>query len=87
WVEARNNDLRQGHTWSIDTLVASLEDHLRHAPDEPVKTFLPVSKQAEEKRVLTRLNGRGNGNNNNQNSTPPSLTTRNSTQQKRTHQP
>ncbi|KAI1527942.1 hypothetical protein PtrSN001A_009204 [Pyrenophora tritici-repentis] len=87
WVEARNNDLRQGHTWSIDTLVASLEDHLRHAPDEPVKTFLSVSKQAEEKRVLTRLNGRGNGNNSNQNSTPPSLTTRNSTQQKRTHQP
>ncbi|KAI1519598.1 Retrotran-gag-2 domain containing protein [Pyrenophora tritici-repentis] len=65
WVEARNNDLRQGHTWSVDTLVASLEDHLRHALDEPVKTFLSVSKQAEEKRVLTRLNGRGNGNNSN----------------------
>ncbi|KAG9382449.1 rve domain containing protein [Pyrenophora tritici-repentis] len=85
WVEARNNDLRQGHTWSIDTLVASLEDHLRHAPDEPVKTFLSVSKQAEEKRVLTRLNGRGNGNNSNQNSTstPSSLPTRNNNQQKR----
>ncbi|KAA8621799.1 rve domain-containing protein [Pyrenophora tritici-repentis] len=89
WVEARNNDLRQGHTWSIDTLVASLEDHLRHAPDEPVKTFLSVSKQAEEKRVLTRLNGRGNGNNSNQNSTPTpsSLPTRNNNQQKRTPQP
>ncbi|KAI1509284.1 Reverse transcriptase domain protein [Pyrenophora tritici-repentis] len=89
WVEARNNDLRQGHTWSIDTLVASLEDHLRHAPDEPVKTFLSVSKQAEEKRVLTRLNGRGNGNNSNQNSTstPSSLPTRNNNQQKRTPQP
>ncbi|KAI1558948.1 hypothetical protein PtrEW7m1_012062, partial [Pyrenophora tritici-repentis] len=84
WVEARNNDLRQGHTWSVDTLVASLEDHLRHALDEPVKTFLSVSKQAEEKRVLTRLNGRGNGNNSNQNSTPTpsSLPTRNNNQQK-----
>ncbi|PZD22513.1 hypothetical protein A1F96_11068 [Pyrenophora tritici-repentis] len=78
-----------GHTWSVDTLVASLEDHLRHALDEPVKTFLSVSKQAEEKRVLTRLNGRGNGNNSNQNSTPTpsSLPTRNNNQQKRTPQP
>ncbi|PZD25796.1 hypothetical protein A1F97_10987, partial [Pyrenophora tritici-repentis] len=77
------------HTWSVDTLVASLEDHLRHALDEPVKTFLSVSKQAEEKRVLTRLNGRGNGNNSNQNSTPTpsSLPTRNNNQQKRTPQP
>jgi hypothetical protein len=55
WVEARNNDLRQGNTWSIDTLIASLEDHLRHQDVEPVKTFIFVAKTAEENRVLTRL--------------------------------
>ena len=59
WVEARNNDLRQGQSWTIDTLIASLEDHIRHTPEEPVKAFLTVAKQAEEKRVLTRLSKNG----------------------------
>jgi hypothetical protein len=57
WVEARNNDLRQGNTWTIDTLIASVEDYIRTTNKEPVKTFTTISKQAEEKRVLTRLNG------------------------------
>lgn len=56
WVEARNNDLRQGKTWSIDTLIASLEDHIRNTPEEPVKTFTTIAKQQEEKRVRDRLN-------------------------------
>jgi hypothetical protein len=60
WVEARRNDLRQGNTWSIDTLISSVEDHIRNAPDEPVKTFLTVTKQAEEKRVLDRINKNNN---------------------------
>ncbi|KAF1831195.1 hypothetical protein BDW02DRAFT_478706, partial [Decorospora gaudefroyi] len=60
WVEARNNDLRQGHTWTIDTLIASLEHHIRHTPEEPIKSFLSVSKQQEEKRVLNRINSRNN---------------------------
>jgi hypothetical protein len=58
WVEARNNDLRQGNTWSIDTLTASVEDHLCNTPEEPVKTFATVIKQAEEKRALARINNR-----------------------------
>lgn len=69
WVEARNNDLRQNHTWTIDTLIASLEDHIRHTKEDPVKSFITISKQAEETRVLFRLNGRGNHN------TPKTATT------------
>ncbi|KAF2832567.1 hypothetical protein CC86DRAFT_281053, partial [Ophiobolus disseminans] len=62
WVEARNNDLRQGNTWTADTLIQSVEDHLRHVNKEPVKSFITVYKQKEEQRVLSRLN------NNNHNS-------------------
>jgi hypothetical protein len=62
WVEARNNDLRQNHTWTIDTLIALLEDHIRHTTEDPVKSFITISKQAEETRVLSRRNGRGNNN-------------------------
>jgi hypothetical protein len=76
WVEARNNDLRQGHTWSIDTLIALLEDHIRHTPKESVKAFLTVTKQAEEKRVLSRLNKTGNSNNTTP--TKPAFPSRNS---------
>jgi hypothetical protein len=87
WVEARNNDLRQGNTWSIDTLIASLEDHLRHQDVEPVKTFISVAKTAEEKRVLSRLKGRSNDTT----SSAPSLPTRNGNNNnrplKRTPQP
>jgi hypothetical protein len=86
WVEARNNDLRQGNTWSIDTLIALLEDHLRHQDVEPVKTFISVAKTAEENRVLTRLKGRGNSTD-----TTPSalslLTRNNNRPPKRTPQP
>jgi hypothetical protein len=58
WVEARNNDLRAGHgTWTIDILIQSVEDHIRHVNEEPVKTFLTISKQQEEQRALARLNG------------------------------
>jgi hypothetical protein len=57
WVEDRNNDLRQGNLWTIDTLISSVEDHLRNVTgEEPVKSFLSIAKQAEEKRVLNRLN-------------------------------
>jgi hypothetical protein len=76
WVEARNNDLCQGHTWSIDTLIASLEDHICHTPAELVKAFLTVTKQAEEKRVLSHLNKTGNGNNTTP--TKPAFPSRNS---------
>jgi hypothetical protein len=58
-VEARNNDLRQNHTWTIDTLIASLEDYIRYTKEDPVKSFITISKQAEETRVLSRLKGRG----------------------------
>jgi hypothetical protein len=71
WVEACNNDLRQGHTWSIYTLIALLEDHIRHTSEEPVKSFLTVAKQDEEKRVLSCINNRGT--NSNSNSTPAAL--------------
>jgi hypothetical protein len=58
WVEARNNDLRRDNTWTLDALVASLEDHIRHTNGEPVNTFLTISKQEEEKRVLARIRSR-----------------------------
>jgi hypothetical protein len=58
WVEARNNDLHAGNgTWTIDILIQSVEDHIRHVNEEPVKTFLMISKQKEEQQVLTQLNG------------------------------
>jgi hypothetical protein len=57
WVEDCNNDLRQGNLWTIVTLISSVEDHLRNVTGkEPVKSFLSITKQAEEKRVLSRLN-------------------------------
>jgi hypothetical protein len=61
WVEARNNDLRRDNTWTLDALVASLEDHIRHTNGEPVNTFLTISKQEEEKRVLARIKSRNSG--------------------------
>jgi hypothetical protein len=83
WVEAHNNDLRQGHTWSIDTPIASLKDHIRHTSEEPIKSFLTVAKQAEEKRVLSRINNRGTNSNSNSTLADPSLPTRNSNKQQR----
>jgi hypothetical protein len=59
WMELCNNNLRQNHTWTIDTLIASLEDHIRHTKEEPVKSFLTLTKQAEETRVLSRIRGHG----------------------------
>jgi hypothetical protein len=56
WVEDRNNDLRQGNLWTIDTLISSVEDHIRHGNEDPVKAFTTIAKQQEEKRVLQRLN-------------------------------
>jgi hypothetical protein len=55
WVEDRSNDLRKGQSWTIDALIASVEDHIRHTNEEPVKTFATVAKQQEETRVLNRL--------------------------------
>jgi hypothetical protein len=52
WVEDRNNDLRQGSLWTIDTLISSIEDHIRYGNEELVKTFTTIAKQQEEKRVL-----------------------------------
>jgi hypothetical protein len=60
WVEDRNNDLRQGNLWTIDTLISSVEDHIRHGNKDPVKAFTTIAKQQEEKRVLQRLNQRQN---------------------------
>lgn len=76
WVEARNNDVRQGNNWTVDTLVASLEDHLRNTAEDPVKAFTTIAKQNEEKRVLSRINSRNNQATGSQNSNsvtaPPS---------------
>jgi hypothetical protein len=48
WVEACNNDLRAGNgTYTIDILIQSVEDHIQHVNEEPVKTFLSISKQKE----------------------------------------
>ncbi|KAF2818586.1 hypothetical protein CC86DRAFT_388731 [Ophiobolus disseminans] len=52
----RNNDLRQGNTWTVDTLIQLVEDHIRHVNKEPVKTFSSVFKKQKEQRVLNRLN-------------------------------
>jgi hypothetical protein len=54
WVEDRNNNLRQGSTWTIDALISSVEDHIRNAAEEPVKTFTTIFKE-KEKRVMQRL--------------------------------
>jgi hypothetical protein len=62
WVEDRNNDLRQGSTWTIDALISSVEDHIRNAAEEPVKTFTTISKEKEEKRVMQRLTQKPNNN-------------------------
>jgi hypothetical protein len=62
WVEDRNNDLRQGSTWTIDALISSVEDHIRNAAEEPVKTFTTISKEKEEKRVMQRLGQKPNNN-------------------------
>jgi hypothetical protein len=62
WVENRNNDLRQGSTWTIDALISSVEDHIRNAAEEPVKTFTTISKEKEEKRVMQRLGQKPNNN-------------------------
>ncbi|KAF1347421.1 hypothetical protein EJ07DRAFT_142416 [Lizonia empirigonia] len=57
WVEARNNKLRRDAAtrWTLDALIASLEDHIRHTNGEPVNTFLTLAKKEEEARVLARL--------------------------------
>ena len=57
WVEARNNELRRdaAKRWTLDALIASLEDHIRHTNGEPVNTFLTLAKKEEEARVLARL--------------------------------
>jgi hypothetical protein len=50
WVEAQNNKLRRdvATRWTLDALVASLEDHIRHTNGEPVNTFLTLAKKEEE---------------------------------------
>jgi hypothetical protein len=70
WVEARNNDLRRDSTWTLDALVASLEDHIRHTNGEPVNTFLTISKQEEEKRILARIKSRNSYRDNKTNLAP-----------------
>ncbi|KAF1939696.1 hypothetical protein EJ02DRAFT_351691, partial [Clathrospora elynae] len=71
WVEDRNNDLRQDKTWSIDTLILSVEHHILNVPEEPVKAFACVTKTAEEKRVLSQIQQQ----NNLSTPTPPALLT------------
>jgi hypothetical protein len=62
WVENRNNNLRQGSTWTINALISSVEDYIRNAAEEPVKTFTTISKEKEEKRVMQRLSQKPNNN-------------------------
>lgn len=66
WCEQRENDLRQGNAWTLDKLVASLSDHLRHSNDsnDPVKSFTTIAKQQEEKRILSRIADRQRTSNN-----------------------
>ena len=66
WCEARENDLRQGNTWVMDNLVASLSDHIRHSNNstDPVKSFTAIVKQDEEKQVLSRIANRTKDGNN-----------------------
>jgi hypothetical protein len=75
WVEDRNNDLRQGSTWTIDALISSVEDHIRNAAEEPVKTFTTISKEKEEKRVLQRLSNQTTNDNTSQSTAPTATAT------------
>lgn len=52
WIEPRNNDLRQGNTWTVDTLIQSIEDHLRHVNEEPVKTFASFTSRRRSSASL-----------------------------------
>ncbi|KAF1934673.1 hypothetical protein EJ02DRAFT_318242, partial [Clathrospora elynae] len=46
---------KPGQSWTIDALIASVEDHIRHTNQEPLRTFTTVAKQQEEKRILARV--------------------------------
>ncbi|KAF2822730.1 hypothetical protein CC86DRAFT_385644 [Ophiobolus disseminans] len=57
---------------TIDALISSVEDHIRNAAEEPVKTFTTISKEKEEKRVMQRLTQKPNDNTSQ--STAPTVT-------------
>ncbi|KAF2174769.1 hypothetical protein K469DRAFT_463474, partial [Zopfia rhizophila CBS 207.26] len=58
WVEARENDMRQGKVWTVDLLMASLEDRICNEKDDPIKIFIVKAKKEEEDRVNKRVTDR-----------------------------